>query len=220
VEPQSFELAETGRWHTFVTYVGQGVWHIWIGFDHILFLVALLLPAVLWRQGGARGHWVPAPAFRAAFWDVLKIVTAFTLAHSITLTLATLGWVSPPSRPVESLIAASVALAAANNLWPVMGGKRWLVAFVFGLVHGFGFAGALAELGLPQGALALALFGFNVGVELGQLAIVVLFLPLAYSLRRTRFYRQAVLVGGSVLIAALALVWFVERAFDIKLLLA
>ena len=212
-EPQRFALAGGSLWNTFVTYVGQGIWHIGIGIDHILFLVALLLPAVL---GCAAGRWVPAGTVSDAFWDVLKIVTAFTLAHSITLTLATLGWVALPSRPVESAIAASVLLAAANNVWPLVGGRRWLVAFVFGLVHGFGFAGALAELGLPQGALALSLLGFNVGVELGQLVIVVIFLPLAFALRATRFYRQAVLIGGSALIAAVALWWFVERAFGIE----
>lgn len=212
-EPQRFALAGVSLWRTFITYVGQGVWHIGIGIDHILFLVALLLPAVLWREGG---RWVPAGTFGAAFWDVLKIVTAFTVAHSITLTLATLGWVSLPSRPVEAAIAASVVLAAANNVWPLVGGRRWVVAFVFGLVHGFGFAGALAELGLPQGALALSLLGFNIGVELGQLVIVVIFLPLAFTLRATRFYRRAVLTGGSLLIAAVALWWFVERAFGIE----
>ncbi len=210
---QRFVLAEAGAWKTFATYVAQGVWHIWIGIDHILFLVALLLPAVLWRE---QGRWVPTGTFRGAFLDVLKIVTGFTLAHSITLTLATLEWVTLPSRPVESMIAASVVLAAANNVWPLIGGRRWLVAFGFGLVHGFGFAGALAELGLPQGALALALLGFNVGVELGQLAIVLIFLPLAFSLRRTPFYRRAVFTGGSMLIAALALLWFVERAFGVE----
>ncbi len=211
--PQRFVLAETSGWSTLLTYVGQGVWHIWIGIDHILFLVALLLPTVLWREGG---RWVAAGTFSAVFWDVLKVVTGFTLAHSITLTLATLGWVTLPSRAVESVIAASVALAAANNLWPVIGGRRWLVAFSFGLVHGFGFAGALAELGLPQGALAWSLLGFNVGVELGQLAIVAVFLPVAFALRGTRFYRQAVLIGGSVLIVGLALLWFAERAFGIE----
>lgn len=211
--PQRFVLAEAGAWKTLVTYVGQGVWHIWIGIDHILFLVALLLPTVLWRESG---RWVAATTFGAVFWDVLKVVTGFTLAHSITLTLATLGWVTLPSRPVESVIAASVALAAANNLWPVIGGRRWMVAFLFGLVHGFGFAGALAELGLPQGALAWSLLGFNVGVELGQLAIVAVFLPVAFALRATRFYRQAVLIGGSALIVVVALWWFAERAFGIE----
>ncbi|MBL8290081.1 MAG: HupE/UreJ family protein [Rubrivivax sp.] len=213
-QPQRFTLAQTEGWRTFATYVGQGVWHIWIGIDHILFLVALLLPAVLWRR---EGHWLAAASFTAVFWDVLKVVTGFTLAHSITLTLATLGWVTLPSRAVESVIAASVVLAAANNLWPLVGGRRWLVAFGFGLVHGFGFAGALAELGLPQGALALALFGFNVGVELGQLAIVVLFLPLAFALRGTRLYRGAVFIGGSAAIVAVASLWFAERAFGVQL---
>ncbi|MCW5632510.1 MAG: HupE/UreJ family protein [Rubrivivax sp.] len=215
--PLRLELARPGAWRNFVAYVGQGVWHIWIGLDHILFLVALLLPAVLWREGA---RWVPADTLRGVGWDVLKVVTGFTVAHSITLTLATLGWLVLPARPVESLIAASVALAAVNNVWPLVGGRRWLVAFGFGLVHGFGFAGALAELGLPQGALAVSLLGFNVGVELGQLAIVLVFLPLAFALRRTRLYRRAVLVGGSGLIALLALAWFAERAFGLEVGLA
>ncbi len=216
--PRDFVLAERGRWAQFAEYVGQGIWHIWIGFDHILFLVSLLLPAVLWREGaGQGGRWVPAERFKAVLWDVTRIVTAFTLAHSITLTLATLGWVAPPSRAVESLIAASVVLAALNNVWPLVGGRRWMVAFGFGLIHGFGFAGALAELGLPREALVLSLVGFNLGVEIGQLTIVALLLPLAYALRRTVFYRRAVLVGGSALIAVVASVWFAERAFGISL---
>ena len=146
------------------------------------------------------------------------MVTAFTVAHSITLSLATLGWISLPSRWVESAIAASVVLAALNNVWPVFHGRRWIVAFGFGLIHGFGFASVLADLGLPQGALALALLGFNVGVELGQLAIVAAFLPLAYLLRRSAFYQRAVMRAGSLLIAALAAAWLVERVFDLKLL--
>ena len=197
----------------FVTFVREGIWHIWIGFDHILFLLSLLLPAVgLW----AGGRWQPASRLRDSLWEVLRIVTAFTLAHSITLSLATLGWVSLPSRVVESTIAASVVLAALNNVWPVFHGRRWFVAFVFGLIHGFGFASVLADLGLPKDALALALVGFNLGVELGQLAIVAAFLPLAFALRRTLFYRRGVLVGGSLVIAALAAAWFIERAFDVS----
>ena len=197
----------------FATFVREGVWHIWIGFDHILFLLSLLLPAVgLW----AGGRWQPANRLRDSLWEVLRIVTAFTLAHSITLSLATLGWVTLPSRVVESTIAASVVLAALNNVWPVFHGRRWLVAFVFGLIHGFGFASVLADLGLPKDALALALVGFNLGVELGQLAIVAAFLPVAFALRRTLFYRRGVLVGGSLAIAALAAAWFVERAFEVS----
>ena len=166
----------------------------------------------------ARKKWQAVETFRAAFVDVFKIVTAFTIAHSITLSLATLGVISLPSRWVESAIAASVVLAALNNVWPLFHGRRWMVAFAFGLIHGFGFASVLADLGLPREALALALVGFNLGVEGGQLAIVAVFLPLAFALRRTSFYRRAVMVGGSLVIAALAGVWLVERVFDLKLL--
>ena len=147
---------------------------------------------------------------------MLRIVTAFTVAHSITLTLATLEVVSLPSRWVEATIAASVVLAALNNLRPVFRGRRWTMAFGFGLVHGFGFASVLADLGLPRDALALALVGFNLGVEAGQLAIVAAFLPLAFALRRSVFYRRVVLWGGSLAIAAIAAAWFVERAFDLE----
>ena len=125
---------------------------------------------------------------------------------------------SLPSRLVESTIALSVALAALNNLRPVVTGRRWAVAFAFGLVHGFGFASVLTDLGLPQGALLLALVGFNLGVEVGQLAIVAAFLPLAYGLRGSWFYRRLVFTGGAAAIALVAAIWLVERVFDLKLL--
>ncbi len=215
---QSFTLAGAApgsTWQQFVTYLREGVWHIWIGFDHILFLLSLLLPAVgVWKAS----RWTPVDRLSQASWEVLRVVTAFTVAHSITLSLATLGWVSLPSRLVESAIAASVVLAALNNIWPLFQGRRWWVAFAFGLIHGFGFATVLADLGLPRDALALALLGFNLGVEAGQLAIVLVFLPLAFALRRTAFYRRGVRVGGSLLIAALAAVWLAERALDVSLL--
>ena len=201
----------------FAAYLRDGVWHIWAGFDHILFLLSLLLPAVLVRRDG---RWRSAPDFRAAFIDVARIVTAFTLAHSITLTLAALHIVSLPSRWVESAIALSVVLAALNNVFPVVERGRWIAAFAFGLLHGFGFAGALSDLGLPTGSLALSLAGFNLGVEAGQLAIVAVFLPVAFALRSTLAYRRVVLGGGSALIVAIASVWLVERAFDIPLFAA
>ncbi len=194
-------LAGVSRLHQFADYVRHGTWHIWIGFDHILFLLSLLLPAVLTRP-------------RDAFIDVLKVVSAFTLAHSITLSLAALQVVVLPSRWVESAIAASVVLAALNNIVPLFRGRRPVAAFAFGLLHGIGFASVLTDLGLPQGALALRLAGFNVGVELGQLAIVAAFLPCAFLLKRSWHY-QRVLTGGSGLIAATGAVWFVQRAFDV-----
>jgi hypothetical protein len=162
-------------------------------------------------------RWAPASRFRDTFWDVFRVATSFTVAHSITLSLAALSVVQLPSRLVESTIAFSVVLAALNNVWPLVHGRRWLVAFGFGLIHGFGFASVLADLGLPRDALLLALVGFNVGVELGQLAIIALFLPLAYALRRTWFYRRLIFVGGSAAIALVAAVWLVERVLDLKL---
>lgn len=209
---QSLALQPVGAWQTLRQYLVDGVWHIWIGYDHILFLLALLLPAVLVRR---QGQWEAAPRLEGAVKDVVKVVTAFTLAHSITLSLAALQVISLPSRLVESAIAASVVLAALNNLRGTIEGRRWVMAFAFGLLHGFGFASVLADLGLPQGALVLALVGFNVGVELGQLAIVAVFLPLAFSLRGTGFYRFGVLKVGSLLVALLASWWLVQRMFNL-----
>ena len=206
---QTLSLRAPSKWSQFADYVMEGIWHIWIGFDHILFLLSLLLPAVLLHK--------EAQTFKAAFIDVLKVVTAFTLAHSITLTLASLHVVALPSRWVESAIAASVVIAALNNIFPLFRGRRPHAAFAFGLLHGFGFATVLADLGLPQGALVLSLAGFNVGVEIGQLAIVAVFLPLAFLARRTWFYRQ-MMTTGSAMIALVATVWLVERAFDMKLM--
>lgn len=212
---QQFILSQPNKWTQFFDYGREGVWHIWIGFDHILFLLALLLPAVVYRD---EKKWKAVVNFRPAFWAVLKIVTAFTVAHSITLTLATLGIITLPSRWVESVIAASVVIAALNNVLPLFAERRWVMAFVFGLIHGFGFASVLSDLGLPQSALVLALIGFNLGVEVGQLAIVAAFLPIAFALRHTGLYLRVVLLGGSMLIAILASIWFAERAFDLKLL--
>ena len=209
---QTLTLQPAGRWQTFRQYLVDGVWHIWIGYDHILFLLSLLLPAVLLRRNN---QWEPAPTLGGSFKEVLKVVTAFTLAHSITLSLAAMGIISLPSRLVESVIAASVVLAALNNLRGTIEGKRWVMAFVFGLIHGFGFASVLADLGLPKEALALALVGFNAGVEVGQLSIVAVFLPVAFALRKTRFYRVGVLIGGSLIVAALASWWLAQRLFDL-----
>jgi hypothetical protein len=211
---QRFELAGTGRAGQLLAYVHEGVLHIFGGYDHILFLLSLLLPAVLVR---ATGSWRGVATLRQAFLEVLKVVTAFTLAHSLTLSLAALGVVSLPSRLVESAIAASVVIAAAGNLLPYAERRRWLIAFAFGLIHGFGFAAVLTDLALPRPLLLLALLGFNAGVELGQLAIVAVFLPLAFALRGTWFYRRAALVGGSLAIVLVAAVWLIERAFDVKL---
>jgi hypothetical protein len=212
---QTFSIAERSLWDQSRQFVHEGIWHIWLGFDHVLFLLALLLPAVLVRT---EGKWQAASEFSAVCWNVVGIVTAFTVAHSLTLSLAALDVVRLPSRLVESTIAASVVLAGLGNLYPMLTSRRWIVAFVFGLIHGFGFAAVLTDLGLPQDSLLLSLVSFNIGVEIGQLAIVAVFLPLAYLLRCSWSYPRLVLTGGSLAVIAIALVWFTERAFDFQLL--
>lgn len=211
---QEFSVAERSRWAESRQFIHEGIRHIWLGFDHVLFLLALLLPAVLIR---ADNRWQAAGDFLSACWNVVSIVTAFTVAHSLTLSLAALDVVGLPSRLVESTIAASVVFAGLGNLFPTVTRQRWIVAFGFGLIHGFGFAAVLTDLGLSHNSLLLSLVSFNVGVELGQLAIVAAFLPLAYLLRRSWSYPRLVLTGGSLVVIAIALVWFTERAFDLQL---
>ena len=219
------------RWEHAADNLRSGIWHIWTGWDHLMFLLCLVLPAVLVPRGGSAGasaNTTPAagrvsgrvsgPVARAApaAVEVLKVVTAFTLAHSITLSLAALQWISLPPRLVESVIAASVVLAAVMNLHAVPQLRRWQAAFTFGLVHGFGFASALGDMGVSGTGLVPTLIAFNLGVELGQLAVVVTLLPLAYALRRITGNGPALMRIGSAVIALVALLWFIERAFELR----
>ncbi len=215
------------RWRTFVW---QGVLHIWIGIDHILFLVALLLAAVLVKRdeseantdsqldtesSTSKDQWVPVAGFTGAFWNVFKIVTIFTVAHSITLCLASLGIITLPSQLVESIIALSIVLVAFNNIVPTFRDRTWVILFLFGLFHGLGFASVMQHLPYRVGNLNKVLIGFNVGVELGQMAIVAAVFPIMYFLRKTSFYKPVFLVGGSIVLIAIASYWFVERAFGL-----
>ena len=204
-----FELDHPSPWLAFVEYLRAGIWHIWSGIDHLLFLLSLLLPAVLARR---QNRWEAVPMAAPAFVSIVKVVTAFTLAHSMTLSLAAFDVIRLPGRLTESVIAASILVAALNNVFPRVTEGRWRIAFAFGLLHGFGFASVLAEMGLPWGARLLSLVAFNLGVEAGQLAVVLGVMPLAYLLRSTAFYRRGVMPWGSSAIAALAMVWFVQRA--------
>jgi hypothetical protein len=214
-EEQTFLFSDAQRrWHPtgrapqpWSHIVREGVVHIAGGRDHLAFLFALLLPAVYRRRRE------PVGALREALIATLKVVSAFTVAHSVTLSLAALGWVSLPSRLVETCIALSVVVAAANNVGGWFREGRWGVAFALGLIHGFGFSSALADLGVQRATLLRTLVGFNLGVELGQLIGVAVFLPLAFSLRRTRGYGGFVRYG-SLLIAAWAMVWVIERVAD------
>jgi len=212
---QKFQLGQTSRLQQFSDYLKEGIWHIANGYDHILFLVALLLPAVLRRE---HTGWQPVATLPVAVRETLKIVTAFTLAHSLTLSLATLGVIRLPTPLVEAAIAASVLLTALDNLVPLFRGPRWWIAFGFGLIHGFGFATVLGELGLTTSSLLLSLLSFNLGVEAGQLLIVATLLPLLYWLRLLPLYPRAVLGGGSLVTASLAFTWLVERVANVSLI--
>jgi hypothetical protein len=207
--PVPFAAHSAAWWQALRQFLHTGIEHIWSGYDHLLFLLSLLLPAVWQRQRADRAAHA---TLRAAALDVARIVTAFTVAHSVTLALATFDIVRVPPRWSESAIALSIVIAALNNLWPVVTQRIWLVAFGFGLLHGFGFANVLSDLGLPAPTLAVALLGFNLGVEAGQLAVVLAFLPIAYMLRHTHFYRRVVFTGGSAAVAAAGTVWLLQRA--------
>lgn len=195
-------------WGTFARFIGQGTWHVWIGYDHIAFLLLLLLPSVLRRSPQG---WRAAGSGHSAVRDVLVVVTAFTIAHSITLALAATGAARPPERLIEASIAFSIFAAGVLNLFP--GAARWrlALAFGFGLMHGFGFANALAELGAQGARLVPALAGFNIGVELAQLSIVLLVFPLLLRARSSSFYRVRLMPALSVAVAMAGAVWFVQR---------
>lgn len=197
----SLDAARTSAWSTLRDFAIEGVWHIWIGFDHLLFLAVLLLPAALVGDNTAARRGL----------EVVKVVSAFTVAHSITLALAALGIVALPAVWVEAAIAASIVLAALANLHPRARGLGWMLAFGFGLIHGFGFAGVLGGLDLPPDALVLALAGFNIGVEAGQLALIVATLPVLLLLGRAQAWRRRLLPAGSLAAAFVGAFWLMER---------
>ena len=197
------------------SFLREGIHHIVTGYDHVLFLLCLLLPSVMRRTPGG---WQPVQRLTQAVMPVLAIVTAFTLAHSITLALAALKLASLPPSFIEPAIAATIVLAAFDNVRPIFRGPRALVTFAFGLIHGFGFAGVLSELDLPASQFAWALLQFNLGLELGQIAIVALVTTLLFLLRERPRYPAWVIRGGSLAAMLIGLVWFIERTADISLL--
>jgi hydrogenase/urease accessory protein HupE len=188
-------------WVTMRRYLVTGIEHIFLGYDHIAFLIAI----VLWAQ---------------RLWPVIKIVTAFTLAHSLTLSLAALQIVVIPSTLVEPAIAASIVFVALENFFSRDVGGRWRVTFAFGLIHGFGFAGALQEFGLPANAVVPALAAFNIGVEIGQVAIVSIVVPALMAVDQVLAADRAVPVRAAPLVYALSTAitvlggyWLLTRVF-------
>lgn len=202
-----WDVASGSVWTTLGEFIYQGIVHIWIGIDHILFLLSLLLTCVLVRRGN---QWFAQASVRRIVINTTWIVTAFTLAHSITLSATALGLINFSSRWIEVGIAISVLLVALNNIFPLFTRLGWLT-FAFGLLHGMGFAGILGELGLPADQQLLTVLAFNVGVEIGQMAIVLLLLPLFIFVRNQIWYARYALTGTSIVIALVAMQWVVER---------
>ena len=190
-------------------FIKHGVWHIWIGIDHILFIIALLLGSVMIVENGRHK---PVQSLGQAAWNLFSVITLFTISHSISLSLSTLDILRFSPRLVESVIAASIAVAAFNNIVPLYTKRVGLIVFFFGLFHGFGFANVMAPLGLEMQSLVPSILGFNVGVEIGQLLIICAVFPVLYLLRNWSYYELLVVRLGSAGMIALSLVWFVKRA--------
>lgn len=201
--------APRGAAATLRDYFMLGMLHLLEGYDHLAFLLALVLPLGL--RLGRRTADGPAEPVGTAWWSLLRTVTAFTIGHSITLVAATLGWTSASPAWVEPVIAASIAATAVLNLWPVPGLRAERLALVFGLVHGYGFAGLLSEMAAPPGLLPWALAGFNLGVEAGQLLAVSGWVLLVQAVVDRRWYQPLVVRGGSGVLILLSSWWFVER---------
>jgi len=195
-------------WTTFAAFVVQGIWHVWTGYDHLAFLLSLLLPCAL---TAGRAAWRPAEGLQVVLRDLLRIITAFTVAHSITLGLATLHVVSVSARIIEPLIAATIIIAALLNLFPRAARLRLPLAFSFGLIHGFGFALALSELAPVRGQIVALLAGFNIGVELAQLSVVLLVAPVLVLLRQSAVYATRLMPAASAAVAAAGFIWLGAR---------
>lgn len=210
---QTINLGDTGWFKNFRAGVKLGGNHIKTGPDHVLFVIALLLPSVL----VFRKVWQPTRSFGSSLWRVLKIVTMFTVAHTITFSLAGLELIPLPSpRIVEGVIAVSIAVAAIHNLRPVFSNREALIAFVFGLFHGLGFASLVQGLDVPRSTQMISLLGRNVGIEIGQALVVLVVFPMLFLLRRTRYYR-GLFIGGSIFLTLVSIVWMIERVFEKEL---
>jgi hydrogenase/urease accessory protein HupE len=179
-------------WVTAYEFLVFGVEHIVTGYDHLAFLAGVIMAT-------------------SGLVALAKVVTAFTLGHSVTLVLASLDVVTMPSRFIESIIALSIVYVALENFLGRKLVERWVLTFLFGLIHGFGFSNVLRELGLSSGRMVLSLFSFNLGVEVGQLAFVVVLFPLLLALGKTR-WKEPVMAGVSVAVMSLGFYWFVQRA--------
>ncbi len=200
----------TNSLYQFFEFVIQGIIHVLIGLDHVLFVICLLLSATLLKNKNNESTSLISNTF--------KLITAFTIAHSITLILASTKILSIPPTIIEPVIALSVIVLALLNLINTNNVKHWPIVFAFGLIHGFGFAFVLEEVPIASGTLITSLFGFNLGVEFGQLIIVLVILPALYLMYSRKYYQQLIIPALSIFIVLIGMYWFLERAFNIKII--
>jgi hydrogenase/urease accessory protein HupE len=206
----SWQTESSVWWQTLVTYLEQGVIHILEGYDHLLFLLALLVPIIF-----APRKYDQSPSrmlhYRQLSISLLKVISAFTAGHSVTLILASVFAISPPIAWVETIIAISVVVAGINIVVPVFRESSWRVAALFGLVHGFGFASVLSELSLDKSALALSLLSFNLGVEVGQLFVVLIAAPFLILLAQGPYLPSLARYGAAGTAVSIGAIWAFER---------
>lgn len=207
IYPLQINLKKGSWWKGFKSMLQLGMQHIQEGTDHLLFLIVLLLPAMLLTKNK---QWDGFGGIRYSVIHLLKIVTAFTIGHSITLLAGALGWLRLPAQPIEILIAFSILVSAVHAIRPLFPGKEGWVAAGFGLVHGLAFATVLSNLELSGGKLALSILGFNIGIELMQLLVIALIVPWLLLLSKTALYKW-IRIPGAVLAAIAAIAWIVER---------
>lgn len=207
IPPLIVNLDEGSKWKGFKNMVSLGMEHIREGSDHLLFLLVLMLSAPLIAL---RGRWFKSGGMRYSLIRLLKIATAFTVGHSITLLAGAAGWLRLPAQPVEILIALSILIGAAHALRPLFPGREVLIAGGFGLIHGLAFASALAGLDLDGTRMSLSILGFNTGIELMQLFIILLFAPWLILLSRYYVYSLIRIIGGLFGVVA-SIAWIVER---------
>jgi hydrogenase/urease accessory protein HupE len=205
---KTIQLIENSNIKTFLKFLKEGIIHIIIGYDHILFLISLLITSVLYFKDN---KYHPRDSIKRTFVNILFIITTFTIAHSITLILSILGFISLPIYIVELAIAFSVILAAINNIKPFISKKLWVFIFIFGLIHGIGFSSVLTDLSLNDEAKTLSLLSFNLGVELGQLFIVLLITPILYIFRSSKYYEFYIVKILSLIIILIGIYWIYER---------
>lgn len=204
---QTLTLSTSNVLGTIVTFVYQGIFHILIGIDHILFLLTLLLTISMEYK---HKQWQAIPSKKTIIHRTLWVISAFTLAHSITLSGTALGWLPSFGSWVEVVIAASILFNVVNNIFPLIH-RLGLITFAFGLIHGMGFAGALAELGFPEQQQLVSVLAFNIGVELGQIAILLICLPILMFARSNAVYQRKIMPAMSIIIGFVALYWVIER---------